>query len=155
MICLSISAFSDVGPWSGRRGYDTFVQATTGLAIDRGNAEPERLPCQPLDYITGYLCAFGAMVALLKRAQQGGSWHVELSLARTANWLWQMSDCMQPEPNPPLSNPTLSDVQPLCYERDTPFGLINALSPVIQLSATPARFERPPVPLGTHPAVWP
>jgi len=42
-----------------------------------------------------------------------------------------------------------------CTEMDSPLGRIAYLRPVVQLSHTPAHWDRPPVPLGTHRAEWP
>ena len=56
-------------------------------ARSAGSELPKPLPAQALDHATGYLMAFGAMTALARRAREGGSWHVQLSLARTAQWL--------------------------------------------------------------------
>jgi len=155
IVCASLSAFSGEGVWAGRRGFDTLVQATTGLATDTGGDQPARLPCQPLDYMTGYLTAFGIVVALLKRAQLGGSWHVETSLARTANWIWEMNDCMTAESNPPASNTRFADLNELLMSTATAFGRVQSLAPIIEFSETPAHFASPPVALGTHPPAWP
>jgi len=155
IIIASLSAFSNEGPWAGRRGFDTLVQATTGLATENGNDQPRRLPCQPLDYMTGYLTAFGIMIALLKRAQMGGSWHVETSLARTANWIWEMSDHMAMETRPPKTNASFESISELLSSTETKFGTVQSLAPVIQFSETSAGFTSPPVPLGSHPPVWP
>ncbi len=155
IICTSISAFSSEGPWAGRRGYDTLVQATTGLARDFGGEQPQRLPCQPLDYIAGYLGAFATIVAMLKRAEQGGSWHIEISLAGIASWIWRMNDAMQHESDPPASNLSFEQAQEFLTTADSPFGRLHMLGPVIELSQTKAYFSRPPVPLGHDPAQWP
>ena len=58
------------------------MQAVTGIAGEGGRAmgvdQPRPLPCQALDHASGYLAAFGTMVALAKRATQGGSWMVRI-----------------------------------------------------------------------------
>lgn len=63
----------------------------TGINADEALAfhasEPRALPMQILDYCAGFLLAFGVQAALLRQAQEGGSWHVEVSLARVAEWL--------------------------------------------------------------------
>ena len=65
------------------------MQSCTGLVREEtGDREfPRHLPAQVLDYVTGYLAAFGAMTALARRAEDGGSYHVRLSLCQTARWL--------------------------------------------------------------------
>ncbi len=155
IVSVSVSAFSSVGPWTGRRGYDTLVQAAAGFSTLEGEGPPRRQPCQPLDYLSGYLGAFGAMRALLRRAEEGGSWHVEVSLARTAQWIRDMADAVGPEPAPPAANPDRASVSSLLGEWDTAFGRVSALRPAYALSDTPPSRDRPPVPLGTDSPAWP
>src|SRR5690606_7354266 len=84
IVAVSISAYGRLGPWRDRRGFDSIVQAVSGMADELAvDGEPRHQPANPLDYITGYLGAFGALVALGRRAREGGSYHVEVSLART------------------------------------------------------------------------
>src|SRR5438067_11723389 len=93
IVVVSLSAFSHVGPWASRRGFDTVVQTVSGITARQGQlfpgAEPgpQFYPVSAIDYLTGYLMAFGAMVALARRSREGGSWLVRLSLAQTGRWL--------------------------------------------------------------------
>src|SRR5205814_75296 len=48
---------------------------------------PHFYPVSAIDYLTGYLMAFGAMVALRRRVSEGGSWLVRISLAQVGRWL--------------------------------------------------------------------
>jgi crotonobetainyl-CoA:carnitine CoA-transferase CaiB-like acyl-CoA transferase len=87
----SLCAYGHLGPWSGRRGFDSLVQTATGFNSDEadaaGSAEPRALPMQILDYASGYLMAFGVAAALVRQQREGGSWHVRVALATTGNWL--------------------------------------------------------------------
>ena len=93
IVFVSLCAFSHVGPWASRRGFDTVVQTVSGITSRQGElfpgAEPgpQFYPVSAIDYLTGYLMAFGAMVALARRAREGGSWLVRISLAQTGRWL--------------------------------------------------------------------
>jgi crotonobetainyl-CoA:carnitine CoA-transferase CaiB-like acyl-CoA transferase len=88
-----LSAYGGVGPWGTRRGFDSLVQMTTGLAEAGRHAAgaemPVPLPCQLLDHATGYLLAAGVIAGLTRRtaASRGGGWLVQASLARTSCWL--------------------------------------------------------------------
>lgn len=87
---IQICAFDWVGPWAGRRGFDSIVQATTGLALagaeQCGAAEPVHLPVQSLDYCTGFFAAAAAIRGIAENRSVGGSWNAKLSLIRTRNW---------------------------------------------------------------------
>src|SRR5262249_5217069 len=88
IVCVELSAWGSVGPWSERRGFDTVVQCVSGMAMLQGGGErPRIMPVSAIDYVSGYLMAFGAMVALERRAHEGGSWRVRVSLARTGRWI--------------------------------------------------------------------
>ncbi|MEM7742764.1 MAG: CoA transferase [Pseudomonadota bacterium] len=152
LVHVRLSAFGPDGPWGGRRGYDTYVQAATGLTD--GDDEPGRLPCQPLDYLGGYLGAVAAMVALARRLTEGGGWEADLSLARNAMWVWEQADLLGPESAPPSNNPTHAAAVHLLEEMNTAFGRVRAMRPARDLSVTPPTWRTPPVPLGTHPPAW-
>jgi crotonobetainyl-CoA:carnitine CoA-transferase CaiB-like acyl-CoA transferase len=95
IVYVSLSAYGHAGPWAERRGFDSLVQTSTGFnhAEGRGLAGvegPKELPAQMLDHASGYLMAFGAMMARARQSREGGSWHVRVSLAQTGRWLWNL-----------------------------------------------------------------
>ena len=156
IVCVSLSAYGHVGPWAEKRGFDSLVQTTTGFNHAEGQAAgidgPKELPAQMLDHTTGYLMAFGAMMAKLRQAQEGGSWHVRVSLAQTGRWLWNLGRLNEGLATPDL---TKDDARPFLQEMTSGFGLLSAVRHAALLSATPAHWERPAVPLGNDPAIWP
>jgi hypothetical protein len=154
-------AFSHKGPWASRRGFDTVVQNVSGITTRQGElfpgAEPgpQFYPVSAIDYLTGYLMAFGAMVALAHRAREGGSWLVRISLAQTGRWLvdrGQVSEAALkavPKEIPP------ADIDRWSIDSDTPVGRLRHLAPTVRLSETPPYWGRPSVPLGHDQPVWP
>jgi crotonobetainyl-CoA:carnitine CoA-transferase CaiB-like acyl-CoA transferase len=165
IVCVSVCAYGHRGPWATRRGFDSLVQSASGIVWTESSAasagqdrqdglpfdHPRPLPCQALDHGTGYLAAFGAMVALARRAQEGGSWHVRLSLAQTGRWLQTMGVVDAGLDAPEVGLADVAD----CIERmDSPFGVVSAVRPAEHLEATPAFYARPPVPIGTDAASW-
>src|SRR5262249_14112630 len=74
IVAVELSAWGGAGPWAARRGFDTIVQCASGMAMIEGGDKPRLLPVSAIDYVSGYLMAMGAMVALLRRAREGGSW---------------------------------------------------------------------------------
>ncbi|ALL62856.1 CAIB/BAIF family protein [Paraburkholderia caribensis MBA4] len=155
IVCVSISAYGHAGPWAMRRGFDSLVQSASGIAYTESRAAgvdgPKHLPCQALDHATGYLAAFGAMVALARRAQEGGSWHVRLSLAQTGRWLQSMGQIEAGWRRPDVR---YDDVQDGLHEVDSPFGRVRASAPAERMSETPAFYARPPVPIGSDAPRW-
>jgi crotonobetainyl-CoA:carnitine CoA-transferase CaiB-like acyl-CoA transferase len=149
IVCVSLDAWGQTGPWKGRRGFDSIVQTVSGMAYASGDGtKPKLMPCSAIDYVSGYLMAYGAMVALARRAREGGSWLVRVALARTGKWIVDRGTV------DPGSSP-VEELAGLVMETQSPAGLISHLKPVVQLSETPARWARPPVPLGHHRPEWP
>jgi hypothetical protein len=113
------------------------------------------MPVSAIDYISGHLMAYGAMVALARRVQEGGSWLVRVSLARTGKFIVDrgLLDAAALESVP--DDLPAEEIARLTTETQTPIGRLHHLAPVVQMSETRARWARPPVPLGTHPPRWP
>ena len=158
LIEVCLSAYSHVGPWAQRRGFDSLVQSASGIAWESGEAagvaqpgQPGKLPCQALDHATGYLAAYVAMVALRRRAQEGGGWRARVSLAQTGRWLQSL-----PRVPDGLRHPDLSPDELAQALESTPssYGTVQAVAPVETMSATPPHFELPPAPLDAHPPEW-
>jgi hypothetical protein len=153
IVCVSLSAFGHLGPWSGRRGFDSLVQNANGIndaeRAAAGEAKPRPLPCQALDHASGYLLAFGAMAALLRRSQEGGSWLVRVSLAGTGEWIKRLGRI-----DGGLAAPGIHDTAPFLEETPSGFGRMTAVRHTATLSATPARWDLPSMPLGSHPPAW-
>ena len=104
---------------------------------------------QILDHASGYLMAFAATAAKVRQLQEGGRWHVQVSLAQTAHWLRGMRRI------PSGFAVTAPDKQAYLESYASGFGDLVAVRPTPQLSRTPAHWSRPSVPSGTHAPVWP
>jgi crotonobetainyl-CoA:carnitine CoA-transferase CaiB-like acyl-CoA transferase len=155
IVYVQLSAFGHDGPWSERRGFDTLVQVVSGIAAEYAHdGRPRLLPVSVLDYCTGYLAAFGVMVALSRRARDGGSYLVRVSLAQTARWVTGLGRI--PSHLAAVAPQELSPerIAQLCVTADSAFGRLRYLAPIAQLSETPARWDRPAVPLDHDPALW-
>ncbi|HVX76741.1 MAG TPA: CoA transferase [Bradyrhizobium sp.] len=156
IVYVSLSAYGHAGPWAERRGFDSLVQTATGFNHAEGQAAgidgPKELPAQVLDHASGYLMAFGAMMARVRQSREGGSWHVRVSLAQTGRWLWNLGRI--------ADGLAASEFGPDTVERfleQLPSGLgqLRSVRHSAVLSKTPAFWERPAMPLGSHPAQWP
>ncbi|GAA3038486.1 CoA-transferase family III [Actinokineospora globicatena] len=144
-VLVSLSAYGHSGPWRGRRGFDSLLQLATGIA-HRGDGAPVPLPAQALDHGTGWLAASGVMTALRRRAVEGGTWHVRVSLARTARlldslgWIDSVED--------------LSPVDGYCDEVDSPLGRVRYLRVPGGLPGAPPRWDWGPGVAGGDLAEW-
>lgn len=155
IVYVTLSAWGHEGPWRGRRGYDTIVQSANGMAWQGDRARPAFLPYSAQDYVAGYLLAYGALVALGRRAREGGSWLVRTSLAGAGHWIRRhgLLDPAEHEGLPRELAP--GELETLLMDHDSPYGRITHLKPVVQMSETPARWTRPAAPRGHHPPAWP
>ncbi len=155
IVYVTLSAFSHAGPWRERRGFETIIQSVSGMAheqgIEGGGGRPQHLPAQVVDHGTGYLAAFGAQIALARRAREGGSYLVRVSLAQTGRWVDGLGR-VDGRATPDL---TLEAVQDLLADMDSPYGRLRHVLPAARFSETPALWSRPTVPLGTHAPAWP
>ena len=161
LVCVSLSAFGHTGPWAERRGFDTVVQTVSGMTLRQGEVFPAKepgpqfYPLSAIDYCTGYLMAFGAMAALARRAQEGGSWLVRISLAQVGKWLVDLGEVSSSSLKDVPADFTPDEIERWSTTSQTPSGPLRHLAPVAQLSRTPGFWARPSVPLGHHRPVWP
>jgi len=161
LVYVSLCAFSHVGPWASRRGFDTVVQNVSGITTRQGELFPGKepgpqfYPVSAIDYLTGYLMAFGALVALKRRATEGGSWLVRISLAQAGRWLVGRGEVPEAQlKNIPVEF-TEAEIAKWSVESVTPAGKLRHLAPTLQLSETQPYWARATVPLGYHEPVWP
>ena len=152
IVYVSLTAYGAQGPWSTRRGFDSLVQTATGFNHAEGEAagegKPRPLPMQILDEATGYLIAMAASTALRRQQLEGGSWHVQVSLAQTGHWLRSLG---RVENGFALKKP---DMSPYLETTASGFGELKALSHSAKLERTPARHALPSMPPGSHAPRW-
>jgi len=153
LIDVSLNAYGWSGPWRNRRGFDSLVQMSSGIAA-AGMAwkqadKPVPLPLQALDHATGYLMAASAIQALSERLKSGRGGSALLSLARTAKLL---VDAGQVPEQPALRAEQPSD-QGLVVEQ-TAWGQAHRLLPPVTISGTPLQWDLPAGELGSHRAQW-
>lgn len=153
LIDVSLDAYGHCGPWEHRRGFDSLVQFSTGIAAEgmkwRASDEPVSLPVQALDHATGYLVAAAVITAIGSAANQGHTQRARLSLARTAKLLIDHQH-----------EPTATPFSPACEVdfasslEDTGWGPARRLRPPVQVEGAPMRWTRPAPKLGSSPPTW-
>jgi crotonobetainyl-CoA:carnitine CoA-transferase CaiB-like acyl-CoA transferase len=161
LVYISMCAFSHEGPWASRRGFDTVVQTVSGITTRQAeicpgpNPGPQFYPVSAIDYLTGYFMAFGAMAALARRAREGGSWLVRLSLAQTGRWLVERGEVPERSLEGVAKDLPPEEIERWSIDSDTPMGRLRHLGPAVRLSETPPYWARPSVPLGYNEPAWP
>lgn len=148
LVCATLTAWTPSGPWGCRRGFDSIVQAATGLALleSADGRTPGALPAQVLDHATGYLLAAGIATALRRRAEVGGTWRVSAHLARTAHWLLQ-TDALDGPPTP-------VDPEPWLVEAPTESGRVRLPRPAFRIDGERPEFAWVGHRWGTDEARW-
>jgi crotonobetainyl-CoA:carnitine CoA-transferase CaiB-like acyl-CoA transferase len=161
LVVVSLSAWGSRGPWGGRRGFDSIVQAASGIALaESGDGErPGALPCQLLDHGTGYLCAAAALQALARQSARGGTQFRELSLARTAHWLLGQPRETLPRETLPRETagtppPGDDDDQGWLTRVDSAAGPVTTVLPPGRLDDEPLTWPRPLSRYGADDAAW-
>jgi crotonobetainyl-CoA:carnitine CoA-transferase CaiB-like acyl-CoA transferase len=153
IVYLSINAYGHSGPWQGRPGFDQNAQVVSGFsATEGGESKPRFSPVFYLnDLLTGYLASAGVMCALLRRAAEGGSYHVKLSLARTAMWVQDLGYL----PESQYSQMPESDVyQPNLRTVSTVSGEITELAAAVKFSSMPRVELNIAQPFGADAPTW-
>jgi crotonobetainyl-CoA:carnitine CoA-transferase CaiB-like acyl-CoA transferase len=154
IIVVSVTCYGSQGPWAGRGGFDMNGSAASGLMTLEGGTEDPKLPVTGMinDFITGYLGAVGALAALVKRATEGGSWHVTVNLTRAAMW-YQTLGLVDPAAAGSGDEHALRE--PAAYDAPSPLGDVHMLAPPVRFSHTPAAWPEPAlVPRGSSRPQW-
>ena len=99
--------------------------------------------------------ATGAMIALRRRAEQGGSWLVRISLAQVGKWIVDLGEVPAAALRDVPAEFSQQEIERWSTVTETPAGRLQHLKPVVQMSETPPFWARPSVPLGYHRPVWP
>jgi hypothetical protein len=155
LVDVSLDAYGWTGPWATRRGFDSLVQMSTGIAgwgLRTGTADrPTPLPVQALDHATGYLMAAAVLSGIASRTRDGRGTAARLSLARTAAELERVmssrAHARSPEPSATASVAPASTL-------DTPWGAATLLPPPFAAGAATLRWDRGPSELGSDAAAW-
>lgn len=152
LIDVCLNAYGWSGPWQNRRGFDSLVQMSSGIAEAgqrwRQADKPTPLPVQALDHATGYLMAASALKLLTERLRNGRGGSARLSLARTAKLLIESGSGTTET----LRAENEQDQQVLVEQ--TPWGPAHRLQVPVKISGTPIQWASPATALGSHPPKW-
>ncbi|WP_138444533.1 CoA transferase [Sinomonas susongensis] len=151
---VSLNAWGREGPWADVRGFDSIVQATSGIASIYGSGErPGALPVQALDHATGMGMA-AAAVALLAAGERGVTGSAHLSLATTAaRLLGSRTESPEPRTESPEQSATAVEV-PLRQSQSGAYGLLDFTPPPLRVAGAQLEYPHPPELYGTADLRW-
>jgi len=153
LINVSLCAYGWTGPWSKRRGFDSLVQMSSGIAhqgmLAFNSDKPHPLPVQALDHATGNLMAAAVLHALAEKRRTGRVLGARLSLAKTAHVLQQYR---QDSLNLNFEPTRETDLHP--HIENTAWGAAQRVRFPIELGGISAHWDRPATPLRSLPAQW-
>ncbi|MEV4869877.1 CoA transferase [Streptomyces syringium] len=151
LVTVQLSAWGAYGPWGGRRGFDSLVQAACGIAVTEAGPDgrPGVLPAQALDHGTGYLLAAAVLRAVTEQRTAGGTHVARLALAQTAAWLTGGT----------VTRDGGGDTRAYAAgewlsERDSPLGRLRYALPPVAFDGGPRDWARPPGRWGTDAPRW-
>lgn len=156
IVHVTVSCFGAGGPFADRAGWEQIAQAVTGVCEANGRltgaGQPKLVFAPMCDYTTGYLAAYGAMLALERRAREGGSYRVHVSLCQAAMFA-QRQGLVEHFVNAP-GKLTADALQKRYVDEETCYGPLRTLGPVLSMSETPCRWSLPTPRLGGDEAAW-
>jgi crotonobetainyl-CoA:carnitine CoA-transferase CaiB-like acyl-CoA transferase len=143
VIYCSVRGYGYDGPWANRAGFDMEALCVAGFTFVEGTPDRPKFPPTKVmnDFIAGYMGAAGVTAALIRRAQEGGSYHVKVCLTRNAMWYPTLGVF---DPNQvDLTGEQHQVLPPDTITRQTGYGEVYRLAPPVQFSETPGAWDDP------------
>lgn len=156
IIYCNTSFAGDRGPWKDRVGYDQVAGCVTGMAVFEGSMERPQLPVINVvnDFLVGWLGAAGVMEALARRAREGGSYRVHVSLCRVSLWLMSLGIFDQDYVNRVYGKGIHRELDPDLFRAQTPLGYYQGYTDQVEMSVLKENYDPVLVPRGSSAPVW-
>lgn len=157
IVYVSFSLHGMEGPWAERPGFDQSAACVTGIMALEGTAEAPQLP--PIivinDYLASWLAQVGVVAALRRRAEEGGSYHVHVSLSRIALWILSLGIFDKDWAHATAgSSEEHIYLDPETFTAETPLGDYQGVTEQVEMSLTPGRYDPVLVPRGSSRPEW-
>jgi crotonobetainyl-CoA:carnitine CoA-transferase CaiB-like acyl-CoA transferase len=153
LVDVTLDAYGWTGPWKGRRGFDSLVQMSSGIADagmkESGRNRPSPLPVQALDHSTGYFMAAATIRGLTSRLKTGVGCQARTSLARMAALLISQRVAQTREE---IASETANDLSEKIEKTD--WGPARRIKPPVVVDGAPLRWDLPASKLGSVEARW-
>jgi hypothetical protein len=157
LIHATVVLHGEKGPWSNRPGFDEIGSAVSGLfAIEGSPTQPKQPPIVPIcDNVVGWLGTTGILAALRRRAIEGGSYRVVVSLTRTVLWMLSLGifDKEYAKATAGSSDEHML-IAPDLFTAETPLGTYQGMTDQIVMSRTPGAYRTVLVPRGSNKPEW-
>jgi crotonobetainyl-CoA:carnitine CoA-transferase CaiB-like acyl-CoA transferase len=157
LIHATVVLHGEKGPWSNRPGFDEIGSAVSGLfAIEGSPTQPKQPPIVPIcDNVVAWLGTTGILEALRRRAIEGGSYRVVVSLTRTVLWMLSLGIFDKAYAKATAgSTDEHKYIAPDLFTAETPLGTYQGMTDQITLSRTPGKFRTVLVPHGSSKPEW-
>lgn len=157
LVYVTVSLHGLEGPWAGRPGFDQSAGSVTGMMLLEGSGDQPRLPPITVvnDYIVPWLAQAGVAAALRRRAEEGGSWHVHVSLTRVALWILSLGLFDKQWAHSVAGTPGEHEyLDPQTFTAATPLGEYQGVTDQVAMSATPGRYDPVLDARGGAPCEW-
>src|SRR5215831_7839890 len=157
LIHARVVAYGDKGPWKDRTGFDETGAAVAGVFCTEGTpTHPKSPPIIPIcDNVVGWFGTVGILAALRRRAVEGGSYRVTVSLTRTVLWLYSLGIFDKAYAQATAgSSDEHADIAPDLFTAETPLGTYQGVTDQVVLSRTPGSFKTVLVPRGSSKPEW-
>jgi len=157
IIHATVSLFGEQGPWKGYGGFDVSAGAATGIMALEGSLEEPKLPSIMVvdDYLVSWLLVTGIVTALLRRAEEGGSYKIHISLSRTILWMYELGiyDKEYAVAKAGSSEQHLF-LDPELFTAETPMGTYQGVAEQVAMSKTPGEYKYTLLPRGASKPEW-
>ena len=157
IVHASISLHGQTGPWADRPGFDQSAGCVSGVVTLEGTPQAPKLPTLLVvnDYLGAWLLTSGIVAALLRRAREGGSYGVHVSLTRLSVWLYTLGlfDKGYAQATADASD-AHRYLDPELFQADTPLGADQGVTEQVRMSLTPGAYRHVLVPRGSCRAQW-
>jgi crotonobetainyl-CoA:carnitine CoA-transferase CaiB-like acyl-CoA transferase len=157
IIHTTVSLHGERGPWAGRVGFDQTAGCVTGMMTLEGTPDQPKLPHITVvnDYLVPWLATTGICAALMRRATEGGSYRVHISLTRIALWIISLGVFDKNYAHAIAgTGERHAYLDPETFTAETPLGHYQGVTDQVRMSETPGEFSTILVPRGSGRAEW-
>ena len=157
IVHASVTLHGETGPWAGRAGFDQTAGSIVGMMLLEGSAEQPKLPVVTVvnDWIVPWLVTAGIAAALMRRATEGGSYRVHVSLTRVAAWILSLGIFDKAYAQGIAGQGELHTYpDPELFTSDGPLGRYQGVTEQVRMSATPGEYRFGLLPMGSARPEW-